>query len=144
MSDNNNELLTQILQTLNTFQLQTTKAINDLREEVRENKREIQKSREIENEHWQENLRRWNENDKKWEQNEKRWEENEKRWEENKKLWEENEKRWEENKKLWEQNEINRGKDKKDLIDILLKYDISISTQLGDKNAPKMKKILKM
>ena len=41
MSDNNNELLTQILQTLNTFQVQTTKAINDLREEVRENKREI-------------------------------------------------------------------------------------------------------
>ena len=48
MSDNNNELLTQILQTLNTFQVQTTKAINDLREEVRENKREIQKSREKE------------------------------------------------------------------------------------------------
>lgn len=123
MSDNNNELLTQILQTLNTFQVQTTKAINDLREEVRENKREIQKSREIENEHWQENLRRWNENDKKWEQNEKRWEENEKR---------------------WNQYEINRGKDKQDLIDILLKYDISISTQLGDKNAQNMGKILKM
>ena len=122
MSDNNNELLTQILQTLNTFQVQTTKAINDLREEVRENKREIQKSREIENEHWQENLRRWNENDKKWE---------------------ENEKRWEENRKLWEQNEINRKKDKQDLLDVLLQYDISISTKLGDKNVSKMKKYLK-
>lgn len=38
----------------------------------------------------------------------------------------------------------NRGKDKQDLIDILLKYDISISTQLGDKNAQNMGKILKM
>ncbi len=46
MSDNNNELLTQILQTLNTFQVQTTKSINDLREEVRENKREIQRASE--------------------------------------------------------------------------------------------------
>ena len=144
MSDNNSELLTQILQTLNTFQVQTTKAINDLREEVRENKREIQKSREIENEHWQENLRRWNENDKKWEKNEKRWEQNEKRWEENDRRWKENEKRWEENKKLWKQYEINIEKDKKDLTDILLKYDISISTQLEDKNVHKMKKILKM
>ena len=105
MSDNNNELLTQILQTLNTFQVQTTKAINDLREEVRENKREIQKSREIENEHWQENLRRWNENDKKWEQNEKRWEENERRWEQNEKRWEENDKKWEQNEKRWEEND---------------------------------------
>ena len=137
MSDNDNELLTQILQTLNTFQVQTVKYINDLREEVRENKREIQKSREIENEHWQENLRRWNENDKKWEENERRWEENERRWKEN-------DKRWEENKKLWEQNEINRAKDKQDLIDVLLRYDISISTQLGDKNVQNMKKILKM
>lgn len=34
----------------------------------------------------------------------------------------------------------NRGKDKQDLIDILL----SISTQLGDKNAQNMGKILKM
>ena len=60
------------------------------------------------------------------------------------KLWEENEKRWKENKKLWEQNELNREKDKQELLDVLLRYDISISTQLGDKNTPKMKKILKM
>lgn len=39
--------------------LQILKAINDLREEVRENKREIQKSREIENAHWEENQRLW-------------------------------------------------------------------------------------
>lgn len=117
----NNELLTQILKTLNEFQVQTTKSINDLREEIRENKREIQKSREIENAHWQENLRLWEENEKRWEENEKRWKINDKK---------------------WEQNEINRAKDKNDIIDILIKYDISISTQLADKNADKMRKIL--
>lgn len=44
--------------------LQILKAINDLREEVRENKREIQKSREIENIHWQENQKLWKQNEK--------------------------------------------------------------------------------
>ena len=91
-------------------------AINDLRAEVRENKKEIKEMRE---------------------ENNKRWDENDKRWEENKKLWEQNEKRW-------NKYEINREKDKKYLTDILLKYDISISTQLEDKNVHKMKKILKM
>ena len=82
MADNN-EMLIQILQTLNNFQLQTTAAFSEVRAEIK-------KSREIENEHWQENLRRWDENDKRWEENDRRWAENDKRWEENKKLWEEN------------------------------------------------------
>lgn len=64
MSDT--QILMQIMQTLNTFQSQTIKAINDLREEVKENKREIQKSREIEEAHWEENERRWEENEKRW------------------------------------------------------------------------------
>lgn len=122
MADNN-EMLIQILQTLNNFQLQTTAAFSEVRAEIK-------KSREIENEHWQENLRRWEENDRRWAENDKRWEENYKNWEENKKL-------WEENKKLWKENEINRKNDKNDILNILINYDISISTQLKDKNVSK-------
>lgn len=128
MADNN-EMLIQILQTLNNFQLQTTAAFSEVRAEIK-------KSREIENEHWQENLRRWEENDRRWAENDKRWEENYKNWEENKKL-------WEENKKLWKENEINRKNDKNDILNILINYDISISTQLKDKNVSKMKRFLK-
>ena len=128
MADNN-EMLIQILQTLNNFQLQTTAAFSEVRAEIK-------KSREIENEHWQENLWRWDENDKRWEENDRRWAENDKRWEENKKL-------WEENKKLWKENEINRKNDKNDILNILINYDISISTQLKDKNVSKMKRFLK-
>ena len=128
MADNN-EMLMQILQTLNNFQLQTTAAFSEVRAEIK-------KSREIENEHWQENLRRWEENDRRWAENDKRWEENYKNWEENKKL-------WEENKKLWKENEINRKNDKNDILNILINYDISISTQLKDKNVSKMKRFLK-
>ena len=128
MADNN-EMLIQILQTLNNFQVQTAASFNELRAEIK-------KSREIENEHWQENLRRWEENDRRWAENDKRWEENYKNWEENKKL-------WEENKKLWKENEINRKNDKNDILNILINYDISISTQLKDKNVSKMKRFLK-
>ncbi len=128
MADNN-EMLIQILQTLNNFQLQTTAAFSEVRAEIK-------KSREIENEHWQENLRRWEENDRRWAENDKRWEENYKNWEENKKL-------WEENKKLWKENEINRKNDKNDILNILINYDISISAQLKDKNVSKMKRFLK-
>lgn len=128
MADNN-EMLIQILQTLNNFQLQTTASFSEVRAEIK-------KSREIENEHWQENLRRWDENDKRWEENDRRWAENDKRWEENKKL-------WEENKKLWKENEINRKNDKNEILNILINYDISISTQLKDKNVSKMKRFLK-
>ena len=43
------------------------KIVNDLKEDVKENRREIQKSREIEEAHWQENEKRWEENRQKWE-----------------------------------------------------------------------------
>ena len=149
----NNEILGQILQlgqTLNTFQVQTNATLNELRTEIK-------KSREIENEHWLENLRRWEENDKRWEENNRRWEENDKRWEENKRLWKENNERWEENKQLWKenkekwkenkkmwiQNEINRKNDHQEIMDTFIRYDISVSKKLGDPNADKMKKFLK-
>ena len=132
-----NEMLIQILQTLNNFQVQTAASFNELRAEIK-------KSREIENEHWQENLRRWEENKKKWEENEKRWEENDKRWEQNEKRWEENDKRWKENEKRWIQYEINRKNDHQEIMDIFVKYDIEISKKLGDPNVDKMKKVLKI
>ena len=156
----NNEILGQILkigQTLNAFQLQMAAELSELRAEIK-------KSREIENEHWLENLRRWDENDKRWEENnrrwdenDKRWEENNRRWEENDKRWEENEKRWEENKRLWEENNeewkenkqlwikngIDRERDHQEIMDIFIRYDISLSKKLGDPNAEKMKKFLK-
>ena len=142
--NDNNELLIQILQTLNNFQLQTAASFTELRSKVEENKKEIEISRQIENEHWQENEKRWEENDRRWEENEKRWEENERRWEENKKCWEENEKRWEENKILWKQNTKDRERDHSELLDILLKFDITISKRIGDPNAEKMEKYLKV
>ena len=132
-----NEMLIQILQTLNNFQVQTAASFNELRAEIK-------KSREIENEHWQENLRRWDENKKKWEENEKRWEENDKRWEQNEKRWEENEKRWERNEKRWIQYEINRKNDHQEIMDVFIKYDIVISKKIGDPNVEKMKNLLKM
>ena len=121
--NDNNELLIQILQTLNNFQLQTAASFTELRSKVEENKKEIEISRQIENEHWQENLRRWEENDRRWE---------------------ENEKRWEENKMLWEQNTKDRERDHSELLDILLKFDITISKRIGDPNAEKMEKYLKV
>ena len=142
----NNEILGQILkigQTLNAFQLQMAAELSELRAEIK-------KSREIENEHWLENLRRWDENDKRWEENnrrweenDKRWEENEKRWEENKRLWEENNEKWKENKQLWIKNGIDRERDHQEIMDIFIRYDISLSKKLGDPNAEKMKKFLK-
>lgn len=111
-----NEMLIQILQTLNNFQVQTAASFNELRAEIK-------KSREIENEHWQENLKRWEENKKKWEENDKRWKENEKR---------------------WIQYEINRKNDHQEIMDIFVKYDIAISKKIGDPNVDKMKKVLKI
>ncbi len=134
----NNEILEQVLQlgqALNTFQLQTTASFNELRAEIKENKKEIQKSREIENAHWEENKRLWAENKKRWEENDKRWEENDKRWEQN-------DKRWEENDKRWEKYEIDRKTDHKELLDILTQFDRTISKKLGDPNADKMNKII--
>ena len=125
-----NEMLIQILQTLNNFQVQTAASFNELRAEIK-------KSREIENEHWQENLRRWDENKKKWEENDKRWEQNERRWEEN-------DKRWKKNEKRWIQYEINRKNDHQEIMDVFIKYDVAISKKIGDPNVEKMKKLLKM
>lgn len=118
-----NKMLIQILQMLNNFQVQTAASFNELRAEIK-------KSREIENEHWQENLRRWDENKKKWEENDKRWEENDKR--------------WERNEKRWIQYEINRKNDHQEIMDVFIKYDIVISKKIGDPNVEKMKKLLKM
>ena len=48
----------------------------------------------------------------------------------------------EENKKNWAEYRENREKDREQLFDILLNYDISISEQLGDPNVEKMRKML--
>lgn len=136
------EKINKIFEMMCSFQLETTRNFNRLSDEIKECRLEIQKSREIEDTHWKENLRRWDENDKRWDENDKRWEENNKRWEENKKLWDENKKLWKENHLEWQKYRENRIKDKKDLLDILLRYDISISKQLGDPNAEKMQKII--
>ena len=120
----NNEILEQVLQlgqALNTFQLQTTVSFNELRAEIKENKKEIQKSREIENAHWEENKRLWSENKKRWEENDRRWEENEKR---------------------WEKYEKDRKTDHNELLDILTQFDLTISKKLGDPNVGKMQKII--
>ncbi len=122
------EKINKIFEMMCSFQLETTRNFNRLSDEIKECRLEIQKSREIEDTHWKENLRRW--------------EENNKRWEENKKLWDENKKLWKENHLEWQKYRENRIKDKKDLLDILLRYDISISKQLGDPNAEKMQKII--
>ena len=127
----NNQILEQVLQlgqALNTFQLQTTASFNELRAEIKENKREIQKSREIENAHWEENKRLWAENTKRWEENDKRWEENDKR--------------WERNEKCWEKYEKDRKNDHNELLDILTQFDLTISKKLGDPNVGKMQKII--
>ena len=127
----NDQILEQVLQlgqALNTFQLQTTDSFNELRAEIKENKREIQKSREIENAHWEENKRLWAENTKRWEENDKRWEENDKR--------------WERNEKRWEKYEKDRKNDHNELLDILTQFDLTISKKLGDPNAGKMQKII--
>ena len=129
-TNDNTTLLLQILHTLNTFQLQTTASFNELRAEIKENKKEIQKSREIENAHWEENKRLWAENERRWEENDKRWAENERR--------------WEENDKRWKQNEKDRKTDHDELLNILLKFDLTISKQLGDPNVEKMRRVLGM
>lgn len=78
--------------------VQILKAINDFREEFRDEKIK----------------------------NEKRWEENDRRWKENEKRWEENNRRWEENRKLWIQNERNRQRDRDEIKDILWSFQTSV------------------
>ena len=48
--------------------MQTAASFTELRTKVEENQKEIEISRQIENEHWKENLRRWEENDRRWEE----------------------------------------------------------------------------
>ena len=50
---------------------QILRAINDVRDDVKEFKNEM-------NRRWDENDRRWDENDKRWAENEKRWKANDK------------------------------------------------------------------
>ena len=104
----------------NEMLLQILQTLNDFQIQTtasfNELRAEIKESRRIENEHWLENLRRWEENDKL----------------------------WKENQQNWVQYKIDRKKDHQEILDILIKYDISISTKLGDPNVDKMKKVLKM
>ena len=109
-----NDMLVEMLKTVNGLRddmkenrKEILTIVNDLKEEVKENRKEIQESREIEESHWQENLRRWEENDRR-----------------------------------WEKYETNRKEDRKFLLDTLTVYDISISEQLGDPNVEKMRKIV--
>ena len=121
----NNDMIVEIL-----------KIVNDLREETKDIRREIQKSREIEEAHWQENERRW----KKYEEDRaKDKEENERRW---KKYEEDRVKDKEENERRWKRYEENRAKDRKDILGILTSYEISISEKLGDPNVGKMRKLV--
>ena len=106
--------------------VQILKAINDFREEFRDEKIKNEKRWEENDRRWKENEKCWEENEKRWEENEKRWEENNRRWEENEKCWEENNRRWEENRKLWIQNERNRQRDRDEIKDIIWSFQTSV------------------
>ena len=105
------EKINKIFEMMCSFQLETTRNFNRLSDEIKECRLEIQKSREIEDTHWKENLRRW--------------EENNKRWEENKKLWDENKKLWKENHLEWQKYRENRIKDK------VSTYSLGMRQRLG-------------
>ena len=150
---NKDKLIENMIYSMNGFKDEVVKSMNYIREDIRdlkcELKGEIQDLRQELRDYKEENNRRWDENDKRWEENERRWKENDERWKENQKNWEENKKKWAENEQRWAQNEQrwaeyreNREKDRKQIIDIFHNYDISISTQLGDPNAEKMRKIV--
>ena len=62
------EKINKIFEMMCSFQLETTRNFNRLSDEIKECRLEIQKSREIEDTHWKENLRRWEENNKRWEE----------------------------------------------------------------------------
>ena len=129
---NKDKLIENMIYSVNAFKDEVIKSMNYIREDIRDLKYELKG--EIQD--LRQELRDYKE------ENNKRWDENDKRWEENKKLWTENYILWEENKKNWEEYRENRKNDKKGLLDILTNYDISISQQLGDPNAEKMRKIV--
>lgn len=123
--ENDTTIAMQFMLKLNEYQQEIIKSMNYIRGDIHELKCELKE--EI--------------NDLRQEMRDYK-EENNKRWDENDKRWEENEKRWEENNKRWEKYEANRKEDKKFIIDTLINYDISISAQLGDSNAEKMRKLV--
>ena len=64
--------------------------------------------------------------------------------EENNRRWDENDKRWEENNRRWEKSDNDRKSDHDEVMDLFIKYDIAVSRKLGDPNADKMKRFLKV
>ena len=123
--ENETTIAMQFMLKLNEYQQEIIKSMNYIRGDIHELKCELKE--EIDD--LRQELRDYKE-------------ENNKRWDENDKRWEENEKRWEENNKRWEKYEANRKEDNKFIIDTLINYDISISAQLGDSNAEKMRKLV--
>lgn len=123
--ENDTTIAMQFMLKLNEYQQEIIKSMNYIRGDIHELKCELKE--EIDD--LRQEMRDYKE-------------ENNKRWDENDKRWEENEKRWEENNKRWEKYEANRKEDKKFIIDTLINYDISISAQLGDSNAEKMRKLV--
>ena len=119
MEDTNNTTVAmQFMLKLNEYQQEIIKSMNYIREDIRDLKGELKG--EIND--LRQELRDYKE--------------------ENNKRWDENDKRWEENNKRWEKYEANRKDDRKFLLDTLINYEISISTQLGDPNVEKMKKLV--
>ena len=125
---NEANVIEKMIYSINDFKDEMVKSMNYIREDIHDLKGEVGDLRQELRDYKEENNRRWEENDR--------------RWKENTKLWEENKKLWEENKKSWAEYRENRKNDKKALLDILTNYDISISEQLGDPNAEKMRKIV--
>lgn len=84
--------------------VQILKAINDFRDEFKEEKIK----------------------------NEKRWEENNRRWEENDKRWEENDKRWEENDRRWKEHKADTKRNKQDIENILWSFQSSVENMYNE------------
>ena len=124
----------------NDMIVEILKIVNDLREEIRDIRKESDKKWK----QYEENRAKdKEENDKKWKQYEedraKDKEENDRRW----KQYEENRaKDKEENDRKWKQYEKNRVRDRKDILGILTSYEMTISEQLGDPNVEKMRKLV--
>jgi len=104
---------------------QLLRAINNVGDDLRDFKNEMN--------------RRWDENDKRWEKNEKRWEENERRWQENDKKWVENRKELDKlNEKIDKINErLNKMDEKveryhKETRTIFDEYEKSIENMYQD------------
>ena len=124
------EMLLQILKTLNDFKADIKEDINEIKIELKKNEERWKEN----DKKWEQNEKRWEENNKRWEENNKRWEENEKRWNENQKRWEENDKKWEENNKRWEKYEIQRKQGVIDICNILWSYQTSIEKMFEQQN----------